>query len=112
MSIGCVMTFDLDVLKPLAGLGIFLFGMVLIEESVRALSGKAFRRIIRTYTRGRLRAIGSGALVTALLQSSSAVSLMVLAFAGAGVMSMPNAIGVILGSNIGTRMTACAKKDA
>lgn len=100
------MPFHLDVWKLLAGLGIFLFGMLLIEESVKALSGRAFRRIIRQYTNGRLRSIGSGALVTALLQSSSAVSLMVLAFVGAGVMSMQNAIGVIMGSNIGTTLTA------
>jgi phosphate:Na+ symporter len=80
--------------------------MLLIEESVRALSGRTFRKIIRHYTDGRLRSIGSGALVTALLQSSSAVSLMVLAFVGAGVMSMQNAIGVIMGSNIGTTFTA------
>ena len=95
-----------DLWKFLAGLGIFLFGMVLIEESVRALSGRTFRRIIKLYTDGRLRAIGSGALVTALLQSSSAVSLMVLAFVGAGVLSMETAIGVIMGSNIGTTFTA------
>ena len=100
------MASTLDIWKLLAGLGIFLFGMLLIEESVKALSGRTFRRIIRTYTNGRLRAIGSGALVTALLQSSSAVSLMVLAFVGAGVMSMQNAIGVIMGSNIGTTLTA------
>jgi phosphate:Na+ symporter len=89
-----------------AGLGVFLFGMSLIEESVKALSGRSFKRIIRTYTNGRLRSIGTGALVTALLQSSSAVSLMVLAFVGAGVMTMQHAIGVILGSNIGTTLTA------
>ncbi|MFC1883307.1 Na/Pi cotransporter family protein [Thermodesulfobacteriota bacterium] len=100
------MALNFDFWKLLAGLGIFLFGMLLIEESVKALSGRAFRRIIRMYTNGRLRSIGSGALVTALLQSSSAVSLMVLAFVGAGVMSMQNAIGVIMGSNIGTTLTA------
>ena len=100
------MQFDMDIWKLMAGLGIFLFGMFLIEESVRLLSGKAFRRIIRTYTNGRLKSIGTGAFVTALLQSSSAVSLMVLAFVGAGVMSMQNAIGVIMGSNIGTTLTA------
>ena len=59
------MSFNLDFWKLLAGLGIFLFGMLLIEESVKALSGRAFRRIIRMYTNGRLRSIGSGALVTA-----------------------------------------------
>lgn len=100
------MSSNLDFWKLLAGLGIFLFGMLLIEESIKALSGRAFRRIIRMYTNGKLRAIGSGAMVTALLQSSSAVSLMVLAFVGAGVMSMQNAIGVIMGSNIGTTLTA------
>jgi phosphate:Na+ symporter len=97
---------NLDLWKLLAGLGVFLFGMLLMEDSVKALSGRAFRRIIRIYTNGRLRSIGSGALVTALLQSSSAVSLMVLAFVGAGVMNMQNAIGVIMGSNIGTTLTA------
>ena len=100
------MSIEFDYWRLLAGLGIFLFGMILIEESVRALSGRSFRRIIRLYTNGRLKSIGSGSIVTALLQSSSAVSLMVLAFVGAGVMSMENAIGVIMGSNIGTTLTA------
>lgn len=100
------MTGNFDVWKLLAGLGIFLFGMYLLEESIKALSGKAFKKLIRSYTDGRLKAIGSGTLVTAILQSSSAVSLMVLAFVGAGVMSMENAIGVIMGSNIGTTVTA------
>jgi len=90
----------LDLWKFLAGLGIFLFAMRSLEEAVKSLSGKTFRRMIRQYTNGTLRAIGSGSLVTAVLQSSSAVSLMVLAFVGAGVLSMENAIGVMMGSNI------------
>ncbi|WP_300463572.1 Na/Pi symporter [Desulfobacula sp.] len=98
--------FEFDYWKLLAGLGIFLFGMHLLEASVKDLSGKAFRRIIRDYTNTRLKAIANGTFVTALLQSSSAVSLMVLAFVGAGIMNMENAIGVILGSNIGTTLTA------
>jgi phosphate:Na+ symporter len=77
-----------------------------LEEAVKSLSGKAFRRMIRSYTDGTLKAIGSGSLVTAVLQSSSAVSLMVLAFVGAGVLSMESAIGVMMGSNIGTTVTA------
>ena len=100
------MTGSLDLWKLLAGLGIFLFGMILLEDVLKALSGKAFKRIIWFYTKGRLRAIGSGSLATSILQSSSAVSLMVLAFVGAGIMSMENAIGVIMGSNIGTTLTA------
>jgi len=94
-----------DIWKLIAGLGIFIFGMSTLEFAIKALSGKTFRRMIRLYTNGRLRAIGSGTLVTAILQSSSAVSLMVLAFVGAGVMNMQNAIGVIMGSNIGTTLT-------
>ena len=95
-----------NIWQMLAGLGIFLFGMILLEESVKALSGRAFRKMIRHYTDSRLKAIGSGSLVTAILQSSSAVSLMVLAFVGAGVMSMENGIGVMMGSNIGTTVTS------
>jgi phosphate:Na+ symporter len=97
---------NFDLWQLVAGIGVFLFGMILLEESVKALSGKAFRRMIRNYTNGRLKSICSGSLVTAILQSSSAVSLMVLAFVGAGVMSMENAIGVMMGSNIGTTFTA------
>lgn len=95
-----------DIWKLLAGLGIFMFGMFLMEESIRKLSGKAFKRLIRRYTTGKIKSIFSGLFTTAILQSSSAVSLMVLAFVGAGIMTMENAIGVILGSNIGTSVTA------
>jgi phosphate:Na+ symporter len=100
------MTADFDLWKMLAGLGMFLFGMFQLEDAIKALSGKAFRRLISNWTRGRWRSIGSGTLATAILQSSSAVSLMVLAFVGAGVMSMENGIGVMLGANVGTTFTA------
>lgn len=97
---------QLDIWKLLAGLGIFIFGMFLMEEAVKNLGGRSFKRFIRNFTTGRIRSILSGISVTAILQSSSAVSLMVLAFAGAGIMTMENAIGVILGSNIGTTVTS------
>ncbi len=96
----------MDIWKLAAGLAIFLYGMFLLEDAVKVLSGKAFRQMIRLYTNGRLRSVGSGAFITAILQSSSAVSLMVLAFVGAGVMSMENGIGVMMGANIGTTLTA------
>ncbi len=95
-----------DIWKLLAGLGIFMFGMFLMEESIKKLSGRAFKRLIRQYTTGKIKSIFSGIFVTSILQSSSAVSLMILAFVGAGIMSMESAIGVILGSNIGTSATA------
>ena len=83
-----------------------MFGMFLMEESIKNLAGRSFKGFIKKSTTGRLRSIASGAFVTAILQSSSAVSLMVLAFVGARIMAMENAIGVILGSNIGTTATA------
>jgi len=92
--------------KLLAGLGIFLFGIFLMEESIKELAGKAFRTLIRRYTETKISSILSGSLSTAILQSSSAVNLMVLAFVGAGIMSLHNALGVILGANIGTTFTA------
>lgn len=100
------MSTSLDLWKLLAGLAIFLYGMFLMEDSIKNMSGKAFRKMIRQYTNGRLRSVASGALITTILQSSAAVSLMVLAFVGAGVMTMGNGIGVIMGSNIGTTLTA------
>lgn len=90
----------------LAGLGIFLFGMHMIEESIRVLSGAAFKLMIRRYTNTRLKAILSGMVISAILQSSTAVSLMVLAFVGAGIMNLIQAIAVMMGAKIGTTATA------
>lgn len=94
-----------DFWKFLAGLGIFMFGMFLLEEAIKQLSGKAFKSLIRKSTTGKLRSIFTGLFSTAILQSSSAVSLMTLTFVGAGMISMQNAIGVILGANLGTTAT-------
>lgn len=96
---------QLDIWMLLAGLGIFLYGMYMLEEGVRQLSGRAFKRFIREFTKNRFRAVFAGFTATAVLQSSSAVSLMILAFVGAGIMAMENAIGVILGTNLGTTVT-------
>lgn len=96
---------DFDYWKFLAGLGIFMFGIFLMEESIKQLAGKAFKRWIRKATKTRISAILTGIGATAVLQSSSAVSLMTLAFAGAGIMGMENAMGVVLGTNVGTTFT-------
>ena len=90
----------------LAGLGMFLFGMYMLEETVRLLAGRSLRSLIRRATGTRLKGLMVGVTTTAVLQSSSAVSLMVLAFVGAGLMSLANAVAVILGTNIGTTCTA------
>ncbi len=96
----------IDEWKFLAGLGIFLFGMFMMEESIKLLAGRSFKTMIRRYTGSRLKGLVTGILSTAILQSSSAVSLMVLAFVGAGLMTLINAIAVIFGAKVGTTVTA------
>tara|TARA_B100001939_G_scaffold340677_2_gene349189 strand:- start:62122 stop:63765 length:1644 start_codon:yes stop_codon:yes gene_type:complete len=96
---------DFEFWTLLAGLGIFLFGMYTMEESIKLLAGPSFKHLIRRYTGSRLKGLITGIISTAVLQSSSAVSLMVLAFVGAGLMSLTNAIAVMVGSNIGTTLT-------
>ncbi|MCB1171108.1 MAG: Na/Pi cotransporter family protein [Leptospiraceae bacterium] len=97
---------QLEFWKLLAGLGIFLFGMYTLEESIRLLTGPSFKQLIKRFTGGRMKGLITGIVSTAALQSSSAVSLMVLAFVGAGLMTLANAIAVMVGSNIGTTLTA------
>jgi phosphate:Na+ symporter len=92
--------------KFLAGLGIFLFGMFMMEESVKLLAGRSFKTLIRRCTESRLKGLATGFITTAILQSSSAVSLMVLAFVGAGLMSLANAVAVLMGTMVGTTCTA------
>lgn len=94
-----------DEWKFLAGLGIFLFGIYMMEESIRLLAGRSFKGLIRRFTDTRIKGLLTGIVSTAILQSSSAVSLMVLAFVGAGLVSLVNAIAVILGSKVGTTLT-------
>ncbi len=96
----------LDIWLLLAGLGIFLFGIRLIEDSIAKLGGRGFKNLVREGTSTSLRAILTGTLATAVLQSSSAVTLMVLAFVGAGIVGLVGGIGVVLGSNIGTTATS------
>lgn len=94
-----------DIWKALAGLGIFLFGMRFMEEALQSLAGASFKRFLRKQTSNGFKAILAGATVTAILQSSSVVTLMVLAFVGAGTLQLGNAVGVIVGANLGTTFT-------
>lgn len=94
----------LQVLKLCAGIGLFLFAMYLLEDALKNLSGRKFKQFLQRVTRHSLGAVGGGALVTGVLQSSSMVSFMVLAFVGAGVFTMKNALAVILGANLGTTL--------
>lgn len=94
-----------DIWKFLAGLGIFLFGMYLVEQALKHLVGRNFKKFLRHQTTNPVKGVLGGTLITAILQSSSVVSLMVLAFVGAGIIELKNALGIIFGSNLGTTFT-------
>lgn len=95
----------LDGWALLAGIGLFLLGMEQLERAVHAVAGDTFRHLLRRATGHPLLSILLGIVATGILQSSSILGLMVLAFVGAGLLPMRNAIGVILGSNIGSTFT-------
>ena len=92
--------------KLLAGIAIFLLGMKFLEESLRHLAGRPFKLFLRKQTTSKIKAIFGGAIVTGILQSSSVVNLMVLAFVGTNVIQMQNALAVILGANLGTTLNS------
>jgi phosphate:Na+ symporter len=89
----------------LAGLGLFLFGMKELESALAKLGGNAMRNFLRRSTATTGRGILTGIFSTAVLQSSSVVTLMLLAFVGAGILTFQQAIGVVLGANLGTTVT-------
>ncbi|MEX0692098.1 MAG: Na/Pi symporter [Gemmatimonadales bacterium] len=89
----------------LGGIGLFLLGMVLLTEGLKAVAGDALRRWLARAVRGRVSAIASGAVTTALVQSSSATTVATIGFVGAGLFTFPQAVGVIVGANIGTTST-------
>ena len=100
------MELSFDIWKILAGIAIFLLGMNMLEEALQFLAGRPFKLFLRKHTQHKLKAIGAGAVVTALLQSSSIVNLMLLAFVGSGIIQMQNGLAMMLGSNIGTTFTS------
>ncbi|MEJ2115641.1 MAG: Na/Pi symporter, partial [Gammaproteobacteria bacterium] len=89
----------------LAGLGLFLYGISRIENAMHDLGGRKFVQILHNHTKNPVESIISGTVLTALLQSSSLVSLMVLAFVGSQFIPMQNALGIIMGANLGTTFT-------
>ncbi|PLX30081.1 MAG: sodium:phosphate symporter [Ignavibacteria bacterium] len=94
------------VFGALGGLGLFLIGMKQMSEGMQAVAGERLRRMISTVTDNRFIACGVGTSVTALIQSSSVTTVMVVGMVNAGVMTLQQAIGVILGADIGTTITA------
>ena len=90
----------------IGGLGLLLFGMAQMSDGLRKAAGKKARRVLELITNNVPMAVGVGALVTCLIQSSSATTVMVVGFVNAGLLRLRQAIGTIMGANIGTTITA------
>ena len=95
-----------DILQLLGALGLFLFGMKVMSDSLMSLAGDKMRSILASMTSNRFFAVSTGFLITAVIQSSSATTLMVVSFVNASLLTLSEAIGVILGAHIGTTITA------
>lgn len=94
------------ILEVLGGVGIFLYGMALMASSLEKAAGSKLKSIIEAFTRNRFFGVGVGAIVTMIIQSSSATTVMIVGFVNAGIMTLVQATGLIMGANIGTTITA------
>ncbi len=95
-----------DLLTMVGGLALFLYGMHLLSEGLEKLSGGRLERVLENLTNNRLKAVLLGAGVTAVIQSSSATTVMVVGFVNSGIMKLSQAIGIIMGANVGTTITS------
>lgn len=95
-----------ELLTLIGSLGLFLFGMKLMSEALQKVAGDRMRSILSSMTSNRVKGLLTGVLITAVIQSSSATTVMVVSFVNAGLLSLIEAIGVIMGANIGTTVTA------
>ncbi|GBF43761.1 Na+/phosphate symporter [Leptospira ellinghausenii] len=93
-------------IQVLGGLGVFIYGMKLLSESLQRVAGDRLRSFLSSMTRNRVSAVFSGLFITSTIQSSSATTVLVVGFVNAGLISLAQAIGVIMGANIGTTITA------
>jgi phosphate:Na+ symporter len=96
----------LQILTLLGALGMFLYGMTLMSEGLQKAAGDKLRAFLESMTSTRLKRVLTGVFITALIQSSSGTTVMVVSMVNAGLLSLGNAIGVIMGANIGTTVTA------
>ena len=97
----------MDIALPvIGGLGLFLYGMNLMGDALQKAAGSKLRKLIEILTKNRLMGVIVGIVVTMVIQSSSATTVMVIGFVNAGLMSLTQAVGVIMGANVGTTITA------
>lgn len=96
----------LDLLTLIGALGFFIYGMKIMSDGVQKVAGSRLRQILATMTSNRFFGVITGFLITCLIQSSSATTVMVVSFVNAGLLSLIESIGVVMGANIGTTITA------
>ncbi|NME84031.1 Na/Pi cotransporter family protein [Clostridium sp. SM-530-WT-3G] len=94
------------IIQLMGGLGLFIYGMKLMGDGLENAAGERLKNILEKVTSNRLLGVGIGVIVTAVIQSSSATTVMVVGFVNAGLMSLAQAAGVIMGANVGTTITA------
>ena len=94
------------VFSLVGGLALFLFGMDAMGKGLEKLSGGRLERLLEKLTSNRLKAVALGTLVTGIIQSSSATTVMVVGFVNSGIMKLTQAVGIIMGANIGTTITS------
>ncbi|MHC4371102.1 MAG: Na/Pi symporter, partial [Planctomycetota bacterium] len=94
------------VFGTVGGLGLFLFGMGLMSDGLKKVAGQKLKSLLEALTKHRVIAVIVGALTTALIQSSSATTVMTVGFVNAGLLTLKQALCVVLGANIGTTITA------
>ena len=92
----------MEIIQALGGLGLFLLGMIIMTEGLRELAGDAIRSVLMRFTSSPVTGAITGAVSTAILQSSSATTVAAVGFVGAGLMSFTSSLGIIFGANIGT----------
>lgn len=95
-----------DFLKLIGSLCVFLYGMKLMSEALQKVAGNNMRKILAAMTSNRIAGVLTGILITTIIQSSSATTVMIVSFVNAGLLTLVQSIGVIMGSNIGTTITA------
>ena len=95
-----------DFLRLIGSLALFLYGMKIMSEGLQKFAGDSLRRLLTAMTTNRVTGVLTGVLITALIQSSSATTVMVVSFVNAGLLTLTQSIGVIMGANIGTTVTA------
>jgi len=101
-----IMDTIINIFSLLGSLGLFLYGMKIMSEGLEKFAGDRLRSILAAMTKNRIMGVLTGVLITALIQSSSATTVMVVSFVNAGLMTLAQSIGVIMGANIGTTVTA------